>query len=50
MKRSTARHFYQQYFLATRGASWLARQCAELRLKILDDLMQWEVTNPTSEG
>lgn len=47
MKRSTARQFYQQYFLATQGVSWLARQCAEQRLKILEDLMQWDVTKPT---
>lgn len=33
MKRSTARQFYQQYFSATKGLSWLARQCAEQRLK-----------------
>jgi hypothetical protein len=47
MKRSTARQFYQQYFSATK-ASWLARQCAEQRLKMLEELMQWDVTNPTS--
>ena len=48
MKRSTARQFYQQYFLATKGVSWLARRCAEQQLKILEDLMQWDVTKPTS--
>ncbi|ENN6805056.1 glucose uptake inhibitor SgrT [Enterobacter ludwigii] len=48
MKRSTARQFYQRYFSATQGASWLARQCAGQRLKILEDLMQWDVTKPTS--
>ena len=48
MKRSTARQFYQRYFSATQGASWLARKCAEQRLKILEDLMQWDVTKPTS--
>ena len=48
MKRSTARQFYQHYFSATKGVSWLARQCAEQRLRILEDLMQWDVTKPTS--
>ncbi|AUJ82949.1 MULTISPECIES: glucose uptake inhibitor SgrT [Enterobacter] len=48
MKRSTARQFYQQYFLATQGVSWLARQCAEQRLKMLEELMQWDVTKSTS--
>ncbi|MRS90694.1 glucose uptake inhibitor SgrT [Enterobacteriaceae bacterium RIT714] len=49
MKRSTARQFYQHYFSATKGVSWLARQFAEQRLKLLEDLMQWEVTNSTSD-
>ncbi|MEG5841425.1 glucose uptake inhibitor SgrT [Enterobacter mori] len=48
MKRSTARQFYQQYFSATKGLSWLARQCAEQRLKTLEELLQWDVTKPTS--
>ncbi|MCE9990966.1 glucose uptake inhibitor SgrT [Enterobacter asburiae] len=48
MKRSTARQFYQRYFSATKGVSWPARQSAEQRLKMLEDLMQWDVTNPTS--
>lgn len=48
MKRSTARQFYQQYFSATKGVSWLARLCAEQRLKMLEDLMQWDVTKQTS--
>lgn len=48
MTRSTTKQFYQRYFSATQGASWLARQCAEQRLKILEDLMQWDVTKPTS--
>ena len=49
MQRSTARQFYQRYFSATQGVSWLARQCAEQRLKMLEDLMQWDVTKSTSE-
>ncbi|MGS2874566.1 glucose uptake inhibitor SgrT [Enterobacter huaxiensis] len=48
MKRSTARQFYQQYFSATKGVSWLARRCAEQRLKTLEELMQWDVTKPIS--
>lgn len=48
MKKPTARRFYQQYFLATQEASWLARLVAGTRLKILEDLMQWEVTHPAS--
>ena len=48
MKRSTARQFYQQYFSATKGSSWLARPCAEQRLKMVEELMQWDVTKPTS--
>ncbi|ANG91518.1 glucose uptake inhibitor SgrT [Enterobacteriaceae bacterium 155047] len=50
MKRSTARQFYQQYFSATQGASWLARLSPEQRLKMLADLMQWDVTKPTSDN
>jgi hypothetical protein len=49
MNRSTASQFYQQYFSATKGVSWLARRCAEQRLNMLEELMQWEVTKPTSE-
>lgn len=49
MKRSTTRQFYRQYFSATKGVSWLARQCAEQRLKMLEELMQWEVTQTTSD-
>ena len=47
MKRSTARQFYQQYFSATKGSSWLARP-SEQRLKMLEELMQWDVTKPAS--
>jgi len=49
MKRSTTRQFYQHYFFATRHVCWLARQMAGMRLKMLEDLMQWEVTRSTSE-
>ena len=47
MKRSTARQFYQQYSSATKGVSWLARQCADQRLRTLEELMQWDVTKTT---
>jgi hypothetical protein len=50
MKKSSTRQFYRQYFLATQGASWLARQVAGERLKMLEELMQWEVTKPTSDS
>jgi len=49
MKKLTACEFYQQYFSATQGASWLARLVAGMRLKMLEDLMQWEVTCPASD-
>lgn len=49
MKKPSVRQFYQQYFLATQGASWLARLVAGTRLKTLEELMQWEVTNPVSD-
>ncbi|MFU0881759.1 glucose uptake inhibitor SgrT [Kluyvera cryocrescens] len=41
--------FYQRYFSATKNVSWLARQAIAQRLEVLNALMQWEVTNPTSE-
>jgi len=47
--RSTTGQFFHCYFCATRNVSWLARQIAEQRLKMLEDLMQWEVTRKTSE-
>lgn len=49
MKRSTIHQFYQRYFFATRHVSWLARQMAGMRIKMLEELMQWEVTRSTSE-
>lgn len=44
MTRSTTKQFYQRYFSATQGASWLARQLAGRQ-----QLMQWGVTSPTSD-
>ncbi|BCU47376.1 conserved protein of unknown function [Citrobacter amalonaticus] len=38
------RQFYQKYFAATEGLSWLACLSAPQRLKMLEELMQWEVT------
>nr|WP_318382994.1 glucose uptake inhibitor SgrT [uncultured Enterobacter sp.] len=46
MTGSTARQFYLRYFIATQGVSWLARQSARQRVKMLEELMQWEVTIP----
>ncbi|MGU3414343.1 glucose uptake inhibitor SgrT [Enterobacteriaceae bacterium C34A] len=48
MSKPSVRQFYQQYFLATQGASWLARLVAGMRLNMLEELMQWDVTNPAS--
>jgi len=49
MRKSTARQFFNQYFTATKGASWLARRCEAQRLKMLEELMQWDVTSRTSD-
>ncbi|WP_297206187.1 glucose uptake inhibitor SgrT [uncultured Pluralibacter sp.] len=43
-------NFYCRYFLATRDASWLARLLAGYRLKMLNDLMQWDVNGQVSES
>jgi len=45
----TMYQFYQRYFSATKQVSWLARQATAQRLEVLNYLMQWEVTKPTSE-
>ena len=49
MKRSSARRFYLDYFRSTQDACWLRRPSARQRLKMLEDLMQWEVTAPDPE-
>ncbi|ROP59811.1 inhibitor of glucose uptake transporter SgrT [Enterobacter sp. BIGb0383] len=49
MKKSSARQFYQNYFTATRRTGWLTGLSAQQRLKMLEDLMQWSVTSPTSD-
>ncbi|MCT4705236.1 glucose uptake inhibitor SgrT [Enterobacteriaceae bacterium H11S18] len=51
MKRLSAVEFYRSYFAATQrvGAGWLARLTAGQRLRMLEDLMQWEVTDPTTD-
>lgn len=49
MKKSSARQFYQNYFTATRRTGWLTCLGAQQRLKMLEDLMQWSVTSPTSD-
>ena len=50
MKRSSAVAFYRNYFAATQrvGTGWLARLTAGQRLRMLEDLMQWEITTPMS--
>ncbi|AUV02625.1 TPA: glucose uptake inhibitor SgrT [Kluyvera intermedia] len=49
MKRSSTRQFYLAYFRATQDASRLFRLSTNQRLKMLEELMQWEVTIPVSE-
>lgn len=45
--KSATMAFWQQYFVATQAVnrSWLARLSILQRLQMLDDLMQWELTN-----
>ncbi|AUP77174.1 glucose uptake inhibitor SgrT [Kosakonia oryzendophytica] len=50
MKGSSTRRFYLDYFLATQDACWLACQSARSRLKMLEELMQWDVTTPIRKG
>lgn len=50
MKRSFTRQFYLAYFRATQGASWIPWPNAAQRLKMLEELMQWEVTSPVSKS
>ena len=38
------RQFFKTYFTATEGLSWLAWPSAPQRLKMLEELLQWEVT------
>ncbi|RKQ39937.1 glucose uptake inhibitor SgrT [Enterobacter sp. R1(2018)] len=51
MNRSSAVEFYRNYFAATKfvESGWLARLTAGQRLRMLEDLMQWEVTTPTAD-
>lgn len=49
MKRASVRKFWLDYFHATQDACWLARQLTgQQRVKMLEELMQWEVTKPCS--
>lgn len=48
--KSVTYNFYCCYFQATRNASWLARMLAGDRLKMLNDLMQWDVSEQVSES
>lgn len=45
----TMYQFYQRYFSATKNVSWLARQATAQRFEVLNFLMQWDVTQPTSD-
>ncbi|WP_437888273.1 glucose uptake inhibitor SgrT [Phytobacter sp. V91] len=49
MKRSFTRQFYLAYFRASQRASWLQCPNAEQRLRMLEELMQWNVTSPVSK-
>lgn len=49
MKSSSTRQFYLAYFRATQNASRLFGLSANQRLKMLEELMQWEVTIPISK-
>lgn len=49
MKKLSARQFYLHYFIATQRTGWLTGQSPQQRLKMLEELMQWKVTSPTSD-
>ena len=49
MKRASTQQFYLAYFRATQNASRLFRLNTNQRLKMLEELMQWEVTIPVSK-
>jgi len=50
MKRASVRKFWLDYFHATQNVCWLARQMPDWqRVKMLEELMQWEVTRPCSK-
>ncbi|KNC06545.1 hypothetical protein AC791_18350 [Klebsiella sp. RIT-PI-d] len=49
MQKSFIRQFYLSYFIATQDVCWLARQSARQRYALLEELMQWDVTNPVSD-
>lgn len=42
------REFYLGYFRATQDVGWLALS-ARLRLTMLEELMQWEMTRPAAK-
>ncbi|EKM0531992.1 glucose uptake inhibitor SgrT [Cronobacter turicensis] len=48
MKTSSTSRFYQQYFSATQrlSRSWLARLNGKTPQRMLDEIMQWDVTLP----
>ncbi|EGT5183387.1 glucose uptake inhibitor SgrT [Cronobacter sakazakii] len=50
MKTSSTCRFYQQYFSATQrlSGSWLARLNGKTPQRMLDEIMQWDVTFPVT--
>ncbi|ELY4609341.1 glucose uptake inhibitor SgrT [Cronobacter turicensis] len=48
METSSTSRFYQQYFSATQRLSrlWLARLNGKTPQRMLDEIMQWDVTLP----
>ncbi|EOL9130299.1 glucose uptake inhibitor SgrT [Cronobacter malonaticus] len=50
MKTSLTCRFYQQYFSATQRlyGSWLARLNGKTPQRMLDEIMQWDVTFPVT--
>ncbi|MGP3590424.1 glucose uptake inhibitor SgrT [Vagococcus sp. WN89Y] len=50
MKRASVRKFWLDYFHATHDVCWLSRLMSGAeRVKMLQELMQWEVTRPCSK-
>jgi len=52
MKRLSTAQFYRQYFASTQSvcSGGLARLTVEQKLKMLEDLMQWDVNCQTVES
>ncbi len=52
MNTLSSREYWLRYFKATKNLArgWLARLTPQDRMKLLDDIMQWEVTYPVTLG